>query len=44
MFRTLSYKLTNSFRSDKIHIYEGFNRACISGIRATIFGATGFVG
>jgi NADH dehydrogenase (ubiquinone) 1 alpha subcomplex subunit 9 len=38
--------LTQSFETTKLHFYDGgFGlRTSVSGIRATIFGATGFIG
>lgn len=36
--------LVRGFSSKRLTIYEGGNRNSISGIRATIFGATGFLG
>lgn len=36
--------LTRAFTPSKLHIYDSVTRTGISGIRATIFGATGHLG
>lgn len=40
---SLMSKITRTYTSQKLHIYEG-GRNSISGIRATMFGATGHIG
>lgn len=40
MYTHINYKI----KTTKLQIYDGGNRTSISGIRATIFGATGFIG
>jgi hypothetical protein len=40
----LSTHINYKIKTTKLQIYDGGNRQSISGIRATIFGATGFIG
>jgi hypothetical protein len=39
----LMNKISRTYTSQKLHIYEG-GRNSVSGIRATLFGATGHIG
>ena len=40
----ISKEFADAKRSTQLKFYDGGNRQSISGIRATIFGATGFLG
>jgi NADH dehydrogenase (ubiquinone) 1 alpha subcomplex subunit 9 len=43
-FESLSYFGKRGYQAQRLHIYDKGGRNSISGIRATVFGATGFLG